>query len=62
MFVTIVTIIRNDGSYPKNFQTDRGKEFYNASMQKLKKKHSINHYVFCYESLGRGTIQLYFKK
>ena len=29
---------------PKNLQTDRGKEFYNADFQKLMKKHNINHY------------------
>lgn len=41
---TIAKIIRDDGRCPKNFQTDRGKEFYNANVQKLVKKHSINHY------------------
>ena len=29
---------------PKNLQTDRGKEFYNADFQKLVKKLNINHY------------------
>ena len=30
--------------YPKNLQTDQGKEFYNADVQKLFTKHDINHY------------------
>ena len=30
--------------YPKNLQTDQGKEFYNADVQKLLTKHDINHY------------------
>jgi len=29
----IAKIIRNDERCPKNFQTDRGKEFYNANVQ-----------------------------
>lgn len=37
-------IIKNDGRYPKNLQTDRGKEFYNNNMQAVVKKHGINHY------------------
>jgi len=28
----------------KNLQTDMGKEFYNANVQKHLKKHNINHY------------------
>jgi len=44
MSETIAKIICDDKRYPKNFQTDRGKEFYNASVQKLMKKHNINHY------------------
>jgi len=35
-------IIRHDGRCPKNLQTDMGKEFYNANMQKLLKKHNIS--------------------
>jgi len=31
-------------SAPKNLSTDMGKEFYNANVQKLLKKHDINHY------------------
>ncbi|KAL6417408.1 hypothetical protein ACFW04_012767 [Cataglyphis niger] len=44
MSETIATIIRDNGRCPKNFQTDRGKEFYNANVQKLIKIHNINHY------------------
>lgn len=40
----IEKIIRDDERCPKNLQTDRGKEFYNANVQKLLKKHNINHY------------------
>jgi len=40
----IAKIIRYDERCPKNLQTDRGKEFYNANVQKLLKKHDINHY------------------
>ena len=35
-------IIRDSGRYPKNLQTDMGKEFYNAIVQELLKKHNIN--------------------
>jgi len=44
MSETVAKIIGDDKRCSKNFQTDRGKEFYNASVQKLMKKHSINHY------------------
>ncbi|XP_012056381.1 PREDICTED: uncharacterized protein LOC105619472 [Atta cephalotes] len=40
----IVEIIRASGKCPKNLQTDMGKEFYNANVQKILKKHDINHY------------------
>jgi len=40
----IAKIIRDDERCPKNLQTDKGKEFYNANVQKLLKKHNINHY------------------
>ena len=40
----IAGIIRESGRCPKNLQTDMGKEFYNADVQKLLKKHDINHY------------------
>jgi len=45
MAETIAKVIRDDERCPKNVQTDRGKEFYNASVQKLMKKHNINHYL-----------------
>ncbi|XP_025162485.1 uncharacterized protein LOC112590386 [Harpegnathos saltator] len=37
-------IFQESGRCPKNLQTDQGKEFYNADLQKLLKKHGINHY------------------
>lgn len=37
-------IFRNDKRCPKNLQTDRGKEFYNADVQNLMKQHGVNHY------------------
>jgi len=40
----ITEIIRKSGRQPKNLQTDTGKEFYNADMQRLVNKHGINHY------------------
>ncbi|XP_011635951.1 uncharacterized protein LOC105426429 [Pogonomyrmex barbatus] len=40
----IEKIIRDDGRCPKNLQTDREKEFYNANVQKVIKRHDINHY------------------
>ena len=40
----IAKIIRDDERCPKNLHTDRGKKFYNSDVQKLLKKHSINHY------------------
>jgi len=39
----IIEIIRKSGRHPKKLQTDKGKEFYNADVQRLN-KHSINHY------------------
>ena len=36
--------IRASGRCPKNLQTDMGKEFYNADVQKILKKHDVNHY------------------
>ncbi|XP_018393518.1 PREDICTED: uncharacterized protein LOC108772484 [Cyphomyrmex costatus] len=40
----IAEIIRESGRCPKNLQTDMGKKFYNANVQKVLKKHDINHY------------------
>ncbi|XP_029673764.1 uncharacterized protein LOC115241932 [Formica exsecta] len=42
MSETMAKIIRDVGKCSKNLQTDRRKEFYNANIQKLVKKHSIN--------------------
>ncbi|XP_039305147.1 uncharacterized protein LOC120357747 [Solenopsis invicta] len=40
----IAEIIRKSGRCPRNLQTDMGKEFYNADVQKLLRKRHINHY------------------
>ncbi|XP_018315637.1 uncharacterized protein [Mycetomoellerius zeteki] len=40
----IAEIIRESGRCPKNLQTDMGKEFYNADVQKILTKHNVNHY------------------
>ncbi|KYM76697.1 hypothetical protein ALC53_12883 [Atta colombica] len=44
MVTVIAKIIRDDGTCPKNLQTDMGKKFYNANVQILLKKHNINYY------------------
>jgi len=41
--VAIAEIIRDDGGCLKNFQTDRGKEFFYSDVQKLLKR-NITHY------------------
>ncbi|KAL6445443.1 hypothetical protein ACFW04_000785 [Cataglyphis niger] len=40
----IAEIIRDSKRCPRNMQTDMGKEFYNTAVQRLMKKHDINHY------------------
>jgi len=40
----IAEIIRASEKCPKNLQTDMGKEFYNADVQKILKKHDVNHF------------------
>ena len=40
----IAKIIQKSGRCPRNLQTDMGKEFYNVDVQKVLKKHDINHY------------------
>ena len=42
MATAIAKIIRDDRRYPKNLQTNMGKEFYRTNVQKLLKKHNIN--------------------
>ncbi|KAL6419026.1 hypothetical protein ACFW04_011615 [Cataglyphis niger] len=37
-------ITRESKRCPKNLQTDKGKEFYNAEMRKFAEKHGVNHY------------------
>jgi len=60
--IAIAKIIQDDGRCPKNLQIDRGKEFCNANMQKLLKKHDINHYSTYSIGTGCRTIQSYVKK
>jgi len=50
----IAEIIRKSDRHPKNLQTDMGKEFYNADVQRLVKKHGINHYS-TYSVLKRSS-------
>ncbi|KAL6423120.1 hypothetical protein ACFW04_010546 [Cataglyphis niger] len=40
----IAEIIRDSKRCPRNMQTDMEKEFYNNNVQRLMKKHNINHY------------------
>ncbi|XP_011164144.1 uncharacterized protein LOC105198970 [Solenopsis invicta] len=40
----IAEIIKKSGRCLRNLQPDMGKEFYNVDVQKLLKKHNINHY------------------
>ncbi|XP_011632000.1 uncharacterized protein LOC105423784 [Pogonomyrmex barbatus] len=40
----LTKIIQESERCPRNLQTDMGKEFYNADVQKLLKKHNVNHY------------------
>jgi len=54
----IAEIIRTSGRCLKNLQTNMGKEFYNADVQKILKKHDVNHYstfVFDVESVSRAV-------
>jgi len=61
MTTAIAKIIRDDGRCSKNLQTDMGKEFYNANVQKLLKKHNINHYS-TYFIMKASVIERYIKK
>ena len=56
---TITKIIQGDERCSKNLQIDIGKEFYNANVQILLKKHVINHYstYSVMENVSRRTIQ-----
>ncbi|KAG5314864.1 POL2 protein, partial [Pseudoatta argentina] len=40
----IAEIVRESRRCPKNLQTDMAKEFYNVDVQKILKKHDVNHY------------------
>jgi len=44
MAKAIAKIIQDDERCPKNLQINMRKEFYNVNVQKLLKKHDINHY------------------
>ena len=52
----IVEIIRASGRCPKNLQTDMGKEFYNVGVQKILKKHNVNHYS-TYSTLKASIVE-----
>ncbi|XP_012057324.1 PREDICTED: uncharacterized protein LOC105620444 [Atta cephalotes] len=52
----IAEIIRASGRCSKNLQTDMGKEFYNADVQKILKKHDVNHYS-TYSTLKASVIE-----
>ena len=51
----IAEIVR-ESRCPKNLQTDMGKEFYNADVQKILKKHDVNHY-FTYSTLKASVVE-----
>ncbi|KAL6420582.1 hypothetical protein ACFW04_014630 [Cataglyphis niger] len=42
--------------YPRNMQTNMGKEFYNTDVERLMKKHDINHY-FTYSMLKASVVE-----
>jgi len=52
----IAEIIRASGKCPKNLQTDMGKEFYNADVQKILKKHDVNYYS-TYSTLKASVVE-----
>ena len=67
MTTAIAKIIRVDGRCPKNLQTDMGKEFYNANVQELLKKHNMYNYstysiMKAFERLVMRLVQSYIEK
>ena len=52
----IAEIVRKSRRCPKNLQTDMGKEFYNADVQKILKKHNVNHYS-TYSTLKASVVE-----
>ena len=52
----IAEIIRTSGRCLKNLQTDLGKKFYNADVQKILKKHDVNHYS-TYSTLKASVVE-----
>jgi len=54
----IARIIRESGRCPRNLQIDMGKEFYNADVQRLVKKHGQSLFdVFGVKGIGHHAIQ-----
>ena len=62
MTTAIAKIIQDDKRCPKNLQTDMGKEFYNANVQKFLKKHNITHYSTYSVNEGCRTVQSHVEK
>ncbi|KAG5318527.1 YMD3 protein, partial [Pseudoatta argentina] len=52
----IAEIVRESRRYPKNLQTDMGKEFYNADVLKILKRHDFNHYS-TYSTLKASMVE-----
>jgi len=52
----IVEIIRTSGRCPKNLQMYMGKEFHNVNVQKILKKHDVNHYS-TYSTLKASVVE-----
>jgi len=54
----IAEIIRESGRCSKNLQANIGKEFYNTDVQKIFKKHDVNHYS-TYSTLEASVVELF---
>ena len=52
----IAEIVRESERCPKNLQTDMGKEFYNADVRNILKKHNVNHYS-TYSTLKASVVE-----
>ena len=52
----VMATIMKQGRYPKNLQTDKGKEFYSSDLRLLMKKRGINHYS-TYSTLKASIIE-----
>ena len=53
---TNTILANNEKRIPKNFQSDKGKEFYNQQFTELMKKHGINHYS-TYSNLKASIVE-----